>query len=319
MQQHWTEQPFSYYATCCRSKSVALTIADPLPLWRRFLATRRLVLSFVLFILGILVLATYQVPGETPQRLRALLHAGECVTGQDGRCANLAEEGQLPTSLLSDHAFDEALYNLTELTPTEDRMKELLSPIDYSKGTSMLHDLAVRTRVFRLLFAAWESVHISTSADSIFAEDSVAERIRRRSSYDPDGDHDLRGAIRDYDRARTFMHRFTQHLFPWTMSYVADHMMLHAGFYRGGRGIVITLGDHQVAYALTSIKTFRQLGCELPIEIFFLGNNDLNADSRMALEQLPGVTTRDLSQMIYDDGWSLKGTNSPSSISSSLS
>ena len=39
----------------------------------------------------------------------------------------------------------------------------------------------------------------------------------------------------------------------------------------------------------------------------YLGDSDLAEDYRAQLELLPGVITRDLSQMVNDDGWSLAG------------
>jgi hypothetical protein len=45
----------------------------------------------------------------------------------------------------------------------------------------------------------------------------------------------------------------------------------------------------------------------LPVEVFFMGDADLHEGSRAALAKLPGVTTRDLSKMVYDDDWTLKG------------
>jgi alpha 1,3-mannosyltransferase len=165
----------------------------------------------------------------------------------------------------------------------------------------MLRDLAIRTRSFKLFFEAWETLHIIPSPVNITIQQNVIERVRQRPSIDTSR------ALQNYDKMRCFMNRFAQHLFPWTMGYFADHMLLHAGFHGEGRGIVITVGDHQVSYVLTSIRTFRELGCGLPVEVFFLGDNDLHEDSRSALAKIPGVATRDLSQMIHDDGWTLKG------------
>lgn len=204
----------------------------------------------------------------------------------------------------ADVDFEAALRNLTDLIPNEIRVEQLLSPIDYSEGTSMLRDLAVRTRFFGALFTAWESLHIThpTMPGDVHIRQNIVDRIRHGFSEGQDE------AVQEYDTVRSFMNRFSRHLFPWTAGHSPDHMLLHTSFTTGGRGIVITVGDHQSAYVLTSVKTFRDLGCDLPVEVFFLGAGDLNEDSRTALAELPGVTTRDLSKMIYDDGWTLKGT-----------
>lgn len=39
----------------------------------------------------------------------------------------------------------------------------------------------------------------------------------------------------------------------------------------------------------------------------YLGDADLSQDYRVELESLPGVITRDLSQMVADEGWTLAG------------
>ena len=69
----------------------------------------------------------------------------------------------------------------------------------------------------------------------------------------------------------------------------------------------MTAGDEQAPYLLASIPSFRKLGCTLPIEIFYLGDSDLSEDFRIELEAIDGVTTRDLSQMVTDEGWRLAG------------
>ena len=66
-------------------------------------------------------------------------------------------------------------------------------------------------------------------------------------------------------------------------------------------------GDNQATYLLTSIQAFRNLGCTLPIEIMYLGDGDLSEDYRQKLEDLPDVITRDMSQMINDEGWRVTG------------
>jgi hypothetical protein len=49
------------------------------------------------------------------------------------------------------------------------------------------------------------------------------------------------------------------------------------------------------------------LGCDLPVEVMYLGESDLSEDFRTQLEALPGVTTRDLSTLVNDKGWQLNG------------
>lgn len=113
--------------------------------------------------------------------------------------------------------------------------------------------------------------------------------------------------IRTYDRIRFLVNTFAKRLFPWTMLAHPDHMSLHASFYNGGRGIVFTAGNPQAPELLTVIPSLRKLGCKLPIEIMYLGDEDLDEDMRDRLEKLDGVTTRDLRLMVDDFGWHLAG------------
>lgn len=50
-----------------------------------------------------------------------------------------------------------------------------------------------------------------------------------------------------------------------------------------------------------------KLGCVLPIEVMYLGDSDLSEDYRAELESIEGVVTRDVSQMVNDEGWKLAG------------
>jgi alpha 1,3-mannosyltransferase len=113
--------------------------------------------------------------------------------------------------------------------------------------------------------------------------------------------------IHSYDRIRYFVNTFAKRLFPWTMLSHPDHLSLHTSFYNGGRGIVFTAGNHQAGELLTVIPSLRRLGCTLPIEVMYLGDEDLDEDMRDQLEELDDVVTRDLRLMIEDDGWHLAG------------
>jgi hypothetical protein len=94
----------------------------------------------------------------------------------------------------------------------------------------------------------------------------------------------LSSTIHNYEAFRAFLAKFARILFPFTTPYFSDHMTLHSEFKNAGRGIVLTAGDSQAPYLLTTIYTFRQLGCDLPIEIMYLGDSDLGEDERFELE-----------------------------------
>lgn len=234
--------------------------------------------------------------------LRIYLPDSDPVTAPPKSRVSFDGQQRSPISTASEADFEITLGKLTDLIPDEVSLEQLLSPIDHSQGTSMLRDLALRTRSFKALFEAWENLHIiSATSGNVLTEANIIERIRHSDLSDKNG------AVQRYDAVRSFMNRFSQHLFPWTMSHTADHMLLHASFATGGKGIVVTASNRQIAYVLTSIQTLREIGFDLPVEVFYMGDADLHEGSRAALARVPGVTTRDLSKMIYDNGWTLKG------------
>lgn len=197
--------------------------------------------------------------------------------------------------------IEEAVLKLKSLYPDEVRTKGILSPLT-ATGEALLRDLAFRTRAFREALAAWEALHFVIDGPTLSQRDIIPQL---RAAKLPS--ENFAEAVHSYDRFRAYINKLAARLFPWTMAFYADHMSLHASFYSGGKGIVLTAGDGQAPYLLTSIPSFRKLGCELPIEILYLGDEDLSEDYRDALEALPGVLTRDLSQMVNDEGWALKG------------
>ena len=95
--------------------------------------------------------------------------------------------------------------------------------------------------------------------------------------------------IRRYESYSSLIHELGALLFPSTAPYFADHMTLHSQFYRGRRGIVLSAGNDQTLYLVTSIMLIRSLGCQLPIEVMYLGDDDLDKKNQRKLEQLPGV------------------------------
>ncbi|CAJ2504766.1 Uu.00g121600.m01.CDS01 [Anthostomella pinea] len=239
-------------------------------------------------------------------------------------------------------SLDRALSKVLSLLPDEVHMRELLRPID-SGGKERMRELGLRTRLYRTYLDAWEKLHlVQDDADDetggTYVRNDIIQYLRASSrDQDQDGgkksddhqDQDLAQTIRTYEAFRAFLARFANVLFPWTAPYFADHMSLHAHFKSGGRGIVLTAGDDQAPYLLTTIYSFRELGCRLPIEIMYLGDSDLGEDYRSELEvkkspdqkppreseewnaikltrhvsqDLPGVVTRDMSQMVNDSG-----------------
>lgn len=204
--------------------------------------------------------------------------------------------------------FKEALKDVLHMIPDDIYLRDLLRPIE-GGGVERLKEVGIRTRAFSKFFNLWEALHVVSDDKMTYIRDDVIqymenapEKELREISRLERGD-----MIRAYERYRYFLMKLSGILYPYTAPYFADHMTLHAHISHGGRGIVLSGNDKQAPYFLTSIESFRRLGCDLPVEIMYLGDNDLGDDWRIQLEALPGVTTRDLSQMVADNGWELKG------------
>ncbi|KAJ3023483.1 hypothetical protein HKX48_002910 [Thoreauomyces humboldtii] len=65
-----------------------------------------------------------------------------------------------------------------------------------------------------------------------------------------------------------------------------------------GRGIVMTTGNRHTRFALNTIRMVRSLGCNLPIQIFYANNLDLNGTHFKELASLPNVELLDMSKHI---------------------
>ncbi|KNC96578.1 uncharacterized protein SPPG_08163 [Spizellomyces punctatus DAOM BR117] len=66
-----------------------------------------------------------------------------------------------------------------------------------------------------------------------------------------------------------------------------------------GRGLVYTFGDHDLALAYPLIVGMRLVHrCKLPIEIWYMGEEDLSASNRELLAKIPGVKCKDLTKVI---------------------
>ncbi|KAK6359598.1 hypothetical protein TWF696_000748 [Orbilia brochopaga] len=199
-------------------------------------------------------------------------------------------------------SFRKALTRIFDLLPDEIHVRELLRPIE-GTGKEKLRETGLRTRAFKNFFEAWENLHLVRQDDGdVFVRDDIVQELRADPSID-----NIAQTIHQYEAYRGFLQRLANLLFPYISPYFSDHMSLHSQMHKGGRGIVLTGGDKQAPFMLTSIPSFRKLGCNLPIEVMYLGESDLSEDYRAELEQLDGVVTRDISVMVSDDGWRLAG------------
>lgn len=202
--------------------------------------------------------------------------------------------------------LESALQRVIDLLPNELTTRGLLSPVQGS-GKEKLREMGLRSRQYKAYFEAWSKLHFVPANGDIFIRDDIIQYLRKHTAFAESLSTSLALTVRKYEAFRHFLHSFADLLFPWTAPYFADHMTLHKHFYNGGRGIVLTGGDGQAPFLLTNIANFRKLGCTLPIEIMYLGENDLSEEWRVELEGLDGVLTRDMGKMVRDEGWTLRG------------
>lgn len=207
--------------------------------------------------------------------------------------------------------FDEALEKIINLLPSELERRGLLRPIEQT-GEQHLRELGMLARKYKKYYEAWEALHVATDDEgAMHIRDDVIPYLRHRAAAAADSEEEefehvlLVDKIHAYEDFRRLLVQLNSLLFPFTAPYFPDHMTLRTHLHKGGRGLVLTAGNDQVAYLLTQIPILRSLGCNLPIEVMYVGDRDLNRDSRQDLEELEGVVTRDISAMIHTHGWNV--------------
>ncbi|CRG85976.1 hypothetical protein PISL3812_02979 [Talaromyces islandicus] len=205
-------------------------------------------------------------------------------------------------------------HKLSQHLPAEEERSELLKDAD-TTGATLAHDVASKTRKYIQVFEPWAELHISTGDHGSYYREDIVQNLRCQASLaviEPEqvtaNQSELYQTIQLYDTYRSFVQNLGEQLFPWTSPYFPSHLSLYAQTENGGRGIVYTAGDGQVSYILTSIATLRMLGCRLPIEVMYQGDNDLRLTNRRKIESFPGVVTRNLEHMInLANGWRFEG------------
>lgn len=206
--------------------------------------------------------------------------------------------------------FDESFRRVMNLLPGELEIRGLLQPLEGMTGEARLRELGIRTRRYKKYLEAWEDLHlVPDSEGGTYIRDDIIQYIhdKHRTAREEDGTNDLAETIHAYESYRQLLVKLSELLFPFTAPYFPDHMTLRSHIQKGGRGIALTAGNDQVAYLLTQIPILRRLGCDLPIEVMYGSDADLNRDSRQDLEDLEGVVTRDIGSMVRDKGWTLAG------------
>ncbi|KAJ3081270.1 hypothetical protein HDU99_006124 [Rhizoclosmatium hyalinum] len=78
----------------------------------------------------------------------------------------------------------------------------------------------------------------------------------------------------------------------------------------GGMGIVMSSGRKHFKMLVHSIHALRLVGCTLPIEVVYLGKDDLTADMVKALQAIENVETKNLWEIFHIEeevnGWAIK-------------
>ena len=68
-----------------------------------------------------------------------------------------------------------------------------------------------------------------------------------------------------------------------------------------GRGIVMTSGNEDIHYSIVNIRLLRKvLNCQLPIEFFYFGNEDLHPEYQKRLQVFDNVKLIDVSKLYLD-------------------
>ncbi|KAF9109025.1 hypothetical protein BGX27_008076 [Mortierella sp. AM989] len=112
--------------------------------------------------------------------------------------------------------------------------------------------------------------------------------------------------------ALEFLQRIEQTTFPWLWKHYGNSYDLHQKIEKGGRGIVMCVGNGHIRYARTTVKTLRQvLKSTLPIEIYYINEFDLSPYNRAWFESFDNVRTIDITTAIDNNmvklgGWAIK-------------
>ena len=104
-----------------------------------------------------------------------------------------------------------------------------------------------------------------------------------------------------------WLEKIESHIFPWIQQSSLD---LIDSFQ--GTGLVMCIGNGQTKMAAAGLKMIRQVHqSTIPIEVFYLGDQDLSEANRNFLNEIPFTTTRDITKIFNNDilklsGWAIK-------------
>ncbi|KAJ3326247.1 hypothetical protein HDV06_000123 [Boothiomyces sp. JEL0866] len=95
-------------------------------------------------------------------------------------------------------------------------------------------------------------------------------------------------------------------LFPWLHT---NTIRLRKSFV--GNGIVMSVSDNYTDFALSTLTMIRSVhNCNLPFELFYIGDNDLSIENRHRLVQVKNTKVLDLTKIFNNDILQLSGWDS---------
>ncbi|KAI8593872.1 mannosyltransferase putative-domain-containing protein [Geranomyces variabilis] len=162
--------------------------------------------------------------------------------------------------------------------PTNTALRPLLADSESALRHTIWdwHGLARRARLFRSLLLA----RYTPEGEPRIACDDDNDGRRRRG-----------GVINEHTLA-TLDHAIASieaNIYPWVTqggkyANVAELLASYAG-----SGIVMTTGNFHADHAVLAIRNIRKLGCVLPVQLFYLDEQDLSTDHRATLAALADV------------------------------
>lgn len=217
-----------------------------------------------------LVAALRKPDGENRVSNNANVHPKDfSIIGQNSRAESRSSGKQQKLVSAPFHRRPEmeaALDRVVSSLPGEMHMRDLLRPVE-GTGKEKLHEMGLRTRFYGEFLQIWEDLHIVSNPDgTAYIRDDIVSyltRLREVPGFTAQetgifSSMTIGQIIRTYETYRYFLARFGQLLFPYTSPYFPDHMSLHLQFKTAQQGIVLTAGDDQAHYLLTTIYSFRK-------------------------------------------------------------
>ena len=99
-----------------------------------------------------------------------------------------------------------------------------------------------------------------------------------------------------FESAQVLFDHLDKKLYPWVPNQFDSS--LHWRQFRKGRGLVTSVPSKYVDMAFTNLKGLRIiLGCDLPIHVYFVNDNDLSEAARQRLESIGNLYTFSLSEI----------------------